>query len=67
MQLIPFLGAQANILLEVKKNPDEKYVFIMEKFDFEKKFSKNQTTNFKIPLAETIFLCKPFTKENRFG
>ena len=37
--------------LNFKKNPDEKYFFIMEKIDFEKK----SVTFFKIPLGETIF------------
>ena len=47
-----------NFLLKFKKNPDEKYFFIMEKFDFEKIFlekNENIFENFKNPLVKTIF------------
>ena len=47
MQLIPFRGAQEKINLRFKKNPDEKYFFIMENFDFLKIK--------KIPLVKNIF------------
>ena len=44
-----------NFLLKFKKNPDEKYFFIMEKFDFEKiflKFLKIFLKISKIPLGK---------------
>ena len=47
-----------NFLLKFKKNPDEKYFFIMEKFDFEKIFWKYFSKLREIHLAKNIFLYK---------
>ena len=47
-----------NFLLRFKKNPDEKYFFIMEKFDFEKLFIEN----FQFVQSATWCLLKEITR-----
>ena len=46
-----------NFLLNFKKNPDEKYFFIMEKFGFEnfKKIKNENFENFQILYRKNIF------------
>ena len=46
------------ILLKLKKNPDEKYFFIMEKFDFEKKshFFSRSKKNQHFSILKNIFV-----------
>ena len=47
-----------NLILKLKKNPDEKYFFFMEKFDFEKKKSEKNLEHFEN--FEKIFFVRIF-------
>ena len=52
--------------MNLKKNPIEKYFFIVEKNNFEKKSRKKIRKIFKISMEKSIFPSKIFTWENRF-